>query len=314
MHDRTHPSGYRRHVVVTTLSGVLLLPMTAAAQSPDRIDLPPGWAPEGITTDGTSLFVGSLANGAIWRGDPASAEGSVLVDGAEGVVAVGVEYEPGARRLWVAGGDTGQVRAYDSESGELLATYPFEAGFVNDLVATPEAVYATDSFMPQVLVMPLGEDAALPDADETQVLPLSGDLEYGEGFNVNGIVATPAGLIVVHSANGELFRVDAATGESARIDIGAADLGGGDGMELDGQRLHVVRNSADLVVTLQLDEAVSTATEVATRASDDFDVPTTAGLVGSDLWIVNARFGTEAAPETEYWLTRLPTDQVTEEY
>ncbi len=37
--------------------------MPAAAQDagPDRIDLPAGWAPEGITTDGTTLYAGSLA-------------------------------------------------------------------------------------------------------------------------------------------------------------------------------------------------------------------------------------------------------------
>ena len=60
----------------------------------------------------------------------------------------------------------GEVRVYDSESGELLATYPFEAGFLNDVVVTPDAVYVTDSFMPQLVVVPLGEDGALPALDE----------------------------------------------------------------------------------------------------------------------------------------------------
>jgi hypothetical protein len=41
------------------------------------------------------------------------------------------------------------------------------------------------------------------------------------------------------------------------------------------------------------------------RTSDDFDVPTTAALVGDALWAVNARFGTEPAAESEYWITRV---------
>ena len=34
-------------------------------------------------------------------------------------------------------------------------------------------------------------------------------------------------------------------------------------------------------------------------------MPTTLALLGDDLWAVNARFGTDPGPETEYWITRL---------
>lgn len=296
----------RRSVLVAAITAAFLsLPLAAGAQSPDRIDLPGGWMPEGITTDGSSLFVGSLADGAIWRGDPVSGEGEVLVSGTPGSVVAGLESETAAGRLWAAGAGTGEIRAYDSETGELLASYPVEAGFLNDLAATPEAIYVTDSFLPQILVIPLGEDGSLPEPDQTEVLPISGDLEYSDGFNVNGIVATPAGLVVVHSASGELFLVDPATGESTRIDIGAATLTAGDGLELDGQTLFVVRNQLDLVAVLALDEGATTATQLAELSSDELDVPTTAALVGADLWAVNARFGAEATPDTAYWITRL---------
>lgn len=314
MHATTQPSNPRRRITAATIaSALLLVPMAAVAQPPDRIDLPGGWAPEGITTDGSSLFVGSLADGAIWRGDPAAGEGEILVTGTEGAVVAGLESEAAAGRLWAAGANSGEVRAYDSETGELLATYPFEAGFLNDLVATPEAIYVTDSFMPQILVIPLGEDGALPETGQTQVLPISGDLEYGDGFNVNGIVATPAGLVVVHSASGELFRVDPVTGQSTRIDIGEATLTAGDGLELDGTTLYVVRNRLNLVAVLELDEGATRANLLAELTSDDLDVPTTAALLGADLWAVNARFGTEATPETGYWITRLAIPPVDEE-
>lgn len=301
-----HPAVTRRVATVAITSVLLLMATATAAQAPDRIDLPNGWAPEGITTDGTSLFVGSLANGAIWRGDPATGEGDVLAEGSEGRVSVGIDAETDAGRIWAAGGATGEVRAYDSETGELLATYAFEAGFLNDVVATPGAVYATDSFMPQLLVVPLGEGGALPEPDAVEVLPISGELEYTEdAFNVNGIVSSPAGLVVVHSTDGELFRVDPATGEGTRIDIGEASVSNGDGLELVGQTLYVVRNQLNQVAVFELDEGATTATLVAELSSDDLDVPTTAASLGSDLWAVNARDFGQGGPDAEYWITRL---------
>ena len=301
----TRPATRRTTLAATLASTLLLIPAAGLAQAPDRVDLPNGWQPEGITTDGTNLYVGSLADGAIWRGDPMTGQGSVLAAGVEGLSAAGVDWEEGADRLWAAGAGSAQVRAFDAASGELLQTYPFEAGFLNDVAATPEAVFVTDSFMPQLLVIPIGEDGSIAAPEETQSLPLSGDLVYGEGFNVNGIVAHPAGLIVVHTAEGQLYRVDPATGEASLIDSGGAELTAGDGMELAGDTLYVVRNQLNQVAVLELDPGATTATLVGELSADGLDVPTTAALIGDDLWAVNARFGTDATAETEYWITRL---------
>ena len=209
------------------MTAALLLPVAASAQAPDRIDLPAGWQGEGITTDGSNLYAGSLADGAIWKGDPTSGVGDVLVPGAEGAISVGLDIEAGAGRLWAAGGPTGEVRAYDSESGELLETYPFEAGFLNDVAVGSDAVYITDSFVPQVLVVPLAEDGGLAAPDEAFAVPISGELEYGEGFNLNGVVATDAGLVSVHSPTGVLYRIDPESGEATAVDSGDTDLTSG---------------------------------------------------------------------------------------
>jgi sugar lactone lactonase YvrE len=306
----THRSG---SVALASVGVALLLaPATVVAQSPDRIELPLAWQGEGITTDGSSLYAGSLADGAIWKGDPATGIGDVLVSGAEGAVSVGLDFEADAGRLWAAGGPTGEVRAYDSTSGELLETYAFQGGFLNDVAVTPDAVYITDSFVPQVLVVPLGEDGSLSAPEDAFALPIGGELEYGEGFNLNGIVATGAGLVSVHSPTGELYRIDPASGEATRIDTTAIDLTAGDGLELDGDTLYVVRNAANLVVALELNGDVSAATAVGEFSSDDFDVPTTAALIGDDLWAINARFGTDATPDTEYWITRVDTGATAE--
>ncbi len=303
-YTRTSIGPRRRLAVAAIASGLMLVPAVAAAQAPDRIELPAGMAPEGITTDGSSLFVGSLSNGAIWRGDPASGSGELLAEGAEGRVTVGIDTDAEGSRIWAAGGPTGEIRAYDSATGELLATYPVEAGFLNDVAVTDEAVYVTDSYMPQIIVIPLADDT-LPAPDAVEALPISGELEYVEGFNVNGIVAAPAGLVVVHSASGNLFLVDPASGESHRIDIGEASVSNGDGLELDGQTLYVVRNQLNQVAMFELAEDASNATLVGELTSDELDVPTTAALVGSDLWAVNARDFGQGGPDVEYWITRL---------
>ena len=67
---------------------------------PAVIPLPDGFQPEGIVTGrGTSFYVGSLRDGAIYRGDLRTGAGRVFVAGEEGreAVAVGVEVDPYAK-------------------------------------------------------------------------------------------------------------------------------------------------------------------------------------------------------------------------
>jgi hypothetical protein len=280
-------------------------PAHSGGMFPTRIDLPDGFAPEGITTGhATTVYVGSLANGAIWQGDARTGEGSILVPGVEGRVAVGVEYDAARQVLWVAGGATGTIRAYDTRTGDLLATYTFDAGFLNDLVLTRDAVYATDSMMQQLAVVPLSGQE-LPDPEAATTLPLTGDLEYVEGFNANGIVATRGFLLVVQSNTGLLFRVDPSTGETVQVDLGGYPLTNGDGLELRGSRLFVVRNMDNLIAEIRLGRHLTTGTFVRELTSPDFDVPTTATFAAGRLWVVNARFGTAPTPNTEYWITQV---------
>src|SRR5256885_16453095 len=99
---------------VLVLSASILAPSVAAKGFPETIGLPNGWQPEGITRSGTTAYVGSLANGAVFSIDLHSGSGHVLVPGAAGRVAVGVDYDTRSGRLWVAGGPTGRVSAYDA--------------------------------------------------------------------------------------------------------------------------------------------------------------------------------------------------------
>jgi hypothetical protein len=287
---------------------VAAAPAVAADQFPARIDLPPSWMPEGITAGtGTTIYVGSIAGGGVWAGDVRTGTGEVLV-GAWGGAAIGVDYEEDANRLWVAGGPTGTVRVYDAADGTLLRQYTFSpAGFLNDLVVTEEAVYVTDSFNAWLDVIPLGPDGALPDAADVTTLPLSGiDFEAGQ-FNANGIVAAHGWLIVVDSFTGGLFRVDPATGEATGIDTGGASVANGDGLELLGSTLYVVRNFNQLVAVFRLGPGLGSASQMDTLTAEDtpagLSVPTTAAVQAGRLWVVNARFGITT---TEYWVSRLP--------
>ncbi len=276
---------------------------------PPTIDLPNGWAPEGITAGrGTTVFVGSLVDGAIWKGNVRTGRGRVLVPGSPGNVAVGVEYERGANRLWVAGGPTGAVRVYNATSGRLLRTYTFSpVGFLNDLVVTRDAVYVTDSGIQQLDVIPLGRHGRLPAPTATRTLPLGGDISFVAGqFNANGIVAARGWLIVVNSFTGELFRVSPRTGVAKRIDLGGASVTFGDGLELHGRTLYVVRNQLNEVAVLKLGARLATARLRGTITSPDLDIPTTVAFQAGRLWAVNARFSTPVTPTTPYWITRLP--------
>ena len=159
------------------LSALTAVPATANS-FPDTIDLPDGWQPEGITSDGTTLYVGSLVDGAIWRGTLQSGTGDTFIEGVDGQMAVGIDYEDAHDRLWVAGGNNHTVRVYDATSGELLETYTFDSGFINDVVATEDAVYATDSNIQQLIVIPLGANGELPAPDDATTIELGGEIEY----------------------------------------------------------------------------------------------------------------------------------------
>jgi outer membrane protein assembly factor BamB len=287
------------------------LPLVAAtalgAPFPARVDLDDGWAPEGIAAGaGTSAYVGSLSTGGVARLDlRTGAVDSGFIAGVTGKPAVGLEYEADADRLWVAGGPGQEVRVYDASSGDLLETYAFTSGFVNDVVVTEEAAYATDSNIQQVLVMPLGDDGSLPAPDEAFTLPITGDFVYQAGFNANGIVAFAGWLIVPQSNTGELFAIDPSTGESVQI-LPEGSIPSADGLELVGSTLYVVVRGAAFTGVAVYRILGGMVTFLGQIPSDDLDVPTTVAFAAGRLWVANARFTTPVTPDTEYWITRLP--------
>jgi len=289
-----------------------LIPGSAAGQAalPDRIDLRDGWQPEGITTDGTSLYVGSLAHGAVWKTNPATGRSRVLVKGHRRRTAVGVEYDAAHHLVWVAGGATKMVWAYNARTGALRARYrfPLESRFLNDLVVTRVGVFATDSNHQALALVPFRTNGSVRRPGTQRTIPLTGDVTYQEGFNLNGIVRYRGRLLSVQSNTGLLFRINKVTGVAHTVDTGGYSLMNGDGLEIHRDKLFVVRNQDELVAVLDLNPRATEANlvrELTEPTEEAWDIPTTAALLRGSLWVVNARFNTTPTATTAYWVSRV---------
>ena len=303
----------RQLAAVVGTAVCLALAAPAAAQPfPDSIPLPDDFAPEGIAIGaGTTFYAGSITLGDVYRGDLRTGEGAIFIDAPADRDAVGLKADRRHGLLFVAGGFTGEAYVYDLRTGAPVASYQFGtpgASLVNDVIVTRDAAYFTDSFAPVLYVVPIrpgelgpGETLALS-GPATTVVP--GDV------GLNGIEATRDGktLIVNHTALGALFTVDAATGESAAIDVDGLIAGTLDGLLLHGRDLWVVENFPNTLARVTLSPDLSSGEITATITSALFRVPTTIARHGSRLAAVNARFdlgfpppfGPGAPPGTDF--------------
>jgi sugar lactone lactonase YvrE len=278
-------------MLATLLASASLL---AAPPFPETFPVPPGSQPEGIASGkGTTLYVGSRADGSVYRANARTGRGRVLVAGQEGRGAFGLKLA--GKRLFVAGGPTGFGYVYDARTGGNVDAVDFDGEFVNDVTVTRRAAYFTDSNKPFIYVYPRGKRAREPFA-----LPITGDFAYGPGFNANGIAATRNGrtLILVQSSTGKLFTANPRTGATRLID--APLVPNGDGILLRGRTLYVVRNRDNLVAELRLNRRLSRGRLARELTDPDFDVPTTIAALGRRLYAINARFSTPPEADTTY--------------
>jgi sugar lactone lactonase YvrE len=289
---------------IAVAGAILAAPLGASSQFPERIALDDGFRPEGIAIGrGATFFVGSIPTGAIYRGDLRTGEGEVIIEGATGRAAIGIEYRRGL--LFVAGGPTGKAFVYSVRSRSLLAeaqlaSLPIDPvtapTFVNDVALARGGAYFTDSQRP--FLYRLGRGGVTR-------IPLSGDYVHQPGFNLNGIEATRNGktLVVVQSPTGKLFTVDPQSGVTDEIAINQP-VTNGDGLLLDGRTLYVVQNRDNKVAVVRLDRQLESGTVQMFLTDPDFDVPTTIDEFGKRLYAVNARFTTTPTPTTPYWLAQ----------
>jgi sugar lactone lactonase YvrE len=256
--------------------------------------------PEGVAyrSETGEFFVGSTTDGTVFRGnvgEPGAEAEVFLIPGEDGRTATtGMKVDPEGR-LFIAGGDTGQLFIYDTSTGEALASFRIqpedETTFVNDVALGPDgSAYFTDSMNPQLYrLFPYGEGGY----GFEPFLDLEGTpIEYGEGFNLNGIAATEDGryLITAQSNTGNLYRIDTGSKEVTRVDLGGETLENGDGILLDGRTLYVVRNRQGLIVPVDLSEDFASG-EVGEGFTDpSLAYPTTIAAYDGRLLVVNSQF------------------------
>ncbi|ALG06728.1 SMP-30/gluconolactonase/LRE family protein [Kibdelosporangium phytohabitans] len=276
------------------LTALLLLGLVAgpaqAAAFPATIRLPDGFQAEGIEIGpGPYAYIGSMADGSVYRADLRTGRGAILSRG-PGTPALGLRADSRGRLL-VAGGTGGDLRVLDIHTGRVVSSYQLATGpaFVNDIAIAHGAAWITDSTNPVLYKLRDGR---------VERIPLTGDITYRDGFNANGITLAPDGraLLVVQSNTGDLFRVGF-DGVARRVNLHGDSLVDGDGLLLRGRTLYAVQNRTNTVAVVQLNVG-GTEGRVARRVTDDrFDVPATVAEFGSRLYLPNARFSFTTPPK-----------------
>jgi Cu-Zn family superoxide dismutase len=267
---------------------------------PDAYVLP-GTAvyPEGIAVDERRqrVYVTSTTSGAILYGDlrDGTLSDSIPGGGAR-TTAVGIDVGRQGQ-LFVAGGATGRVFVL-SATGATLATLQAATGagtFVNDVaVARGDTAYVTDSRNPVIYRVYEGTSGYVVEP----WLPLAGTpIGYESGFNLNGIAASENGktLYVVQSNTGELFAIDVATRRVTQIDLGGYAATNGDGLEVKGNRLTVLRNQQKLLVEIRLRDGGTSGEIVAETTDPSFRFPTTFVEARGRYLVVNSQFDARTA-------------------
>ena len=282
-------------VLVTSLAGP-----AAASRPAEVIVLPGATSAEGIAAGrGDTFFAGDLIAGDIFRGDVERGTARLFIDAPAGRMAVGMSADTRHDLLFVAGGP-GQAHVYNTRTGATVATYQVAdpaASFVNDVTVTRGGAWFTDSSRSSLYFVPIDRRGRPGPVREVALSGPAADLT-GD-FNLNGIEATPDGrtLLLAHSANNQIYRVNPATGASAPI--AGATPAGPDGIVLDDGRLWAVGNNQ--VTRFRLSPNLTSAAVEKVITSDLFQSPTTAALFGSRLGVVNAKFDTGFPPTADQY-------------
>jgi sugar lactone lactonase YvrE len=298
-----------RLLFAALLSALLSVTLMAPAEAKprhhvsDRIDLPVGFRPEGITIGRKSVaYLGSLADGDIIAVDLRTGKRRLVSEG-PGTPSVGLKID---RRglLYVAGGPSGTARVVSVRTGRTrsipLTTDP---SFVNDVVLTTRAAWFTDSSQAQLYRVSRGRGHR-----SVTTVPLTGEWQQVvDATNANGIERTPdgRGLLVINSTTGNLFRINPRNGHATKVDLGGTVLTNGDGLLLRGRTLYVVQNALNRVAVIKLNRRGTAGALIDTLTSPDFDVPTTVAAYRGSLYLPNARFGIQSPDTAEYWITRI---------
>ncbi|MEO5745342.1 MAG: WD40 repeat domain-containing protein [Terracoccus sp.] len=289
-----------RRTVAAVLAGlgavVAAGPAAQADHAEYRFPLPGATSTEGIASGaGTTFYASDLFAGDIFRGDIRTGRVEKFIDNPPGRNALGLRVDLEDRLLFVAGGFDGRGYVYDLGSGATIATYQFSTApsVINDVAVTPNGAWFTNSSQAELYFVPVV--GGRPGAFST--LHLSGPAaDTSGGFNNNGIQATGDGstLIVAHSTQGALNKVDPVTGASRTIQ--GVSVPNVDGILLEGRTLYAVENFSNQIAEVQLSGNLNSGFVRKVVTSNLFQTPTTVARFGDRLASVNAKFDTGFPP------------------
>ena len=283
-----------------------LMTLAASATAQEATFTLPGTNvyPESAALDPTTgtFYVGNTEDGTVYRGS-ATAPGELEVflpartDGRSVVMGMALDAQ---RRLFLAGGATRRAFVYDANTGDLIRALelPGEGrALVNDVVVTEDAAYFTDSFRPTLYRVPL---TATSVGEVEPWLDFAGTpLRYGEGNNLDGIVASADGrvLVAVQPSTGQLYRIDTETKEVSRVAL-SSSIATGNGLLLDGQILYIVNDEGNEVIPVTLAADFSSGEVGEGFSNPSLSFPTAAVKDGERLLVVNHQRGTVTLPFT----------------
>jgi len=287
----------------------------AVGRTRDSVPLPIGLRPEGITSGpGTTYYVGSLANGRIITGDLTGGGNRVLLPGASGRSLRGLFHDDRTGIVWAVGnvGPRAHVYAVNRLTGRIIQDTIVPGGkFLNDVVATGDSLWVTDSYVDRLTRIPLKRGGGVSGAP-AEFVALSGQWPAfdGSAINANGIRALSNGSLILNNSRvGGLWDVRPATGLTTEILVnGGPPVISGDGLELLGNTAFNVRGpggNAVSILRLKKSGGRWSATSEGTLTDPTLDVPSTATFAGGSLWAVNARFANPSPSTASYSITRL---------
>jgi sugar lactone lactonase YvrE len=257
--------------------------------------------PEGIATDPRSgtVYVGSYANGTVYRARPGSAAAEVFLPaGTDGRRTANGLRVDARGRLWVTDSTTG-VAVYDTASGARLAHFEVAGDgprFINDLTVTPDGTaYLTDSIRAVVYRVTPHELAtgSGPLTPAFDLAPALGPRPEGTVFSLNGIVSDPGGryLLTVDMVLGDLYRVDLRSGAISRVTLTGGDLKAADGLDLTpGGTLRVAHNTTNTLTRWQLTPDGTRARLLRTLTDPSLQIPTTLAHTRGRTLVVRSQF------------------------
>lgn len=290
------------------------------AEARDLIQLPEGFAPEGIAvSDDGEFFVGSMSGemaGQILTGDVQSGEVRELV-AANGMPALGIRHDAASNLIYVAGGGSGGGRVYDAATGAEVASFSFanSGAMINDVEVTPDAAYFTDSQLPSLYRVALegGQPGDWEAIDLPAIFSEAGTACSGAPpIRGNGIASTPDGryVIINHMSEGTIYRLDTQSGEIEQIELTGGDLCSADGLLLDGNTLYAVQNMMNRVAVVEMGDDFLSG-NVTGHITEPFAsnpntrIPTTIGHNGDSLYAVTAGFA-DPAPDYIVRMDKMP--------